>query len=157
MRNPMKKRRELTAYEADRRFFVELLDRAQMRRMPRVADDFLAATPAEKAAETRELKWGAHRDAMRAHREKQAELERNKPVIVFCTACGQPHNGTRLAMAKWRKCCEADTSVRKFCRGCGVKMLKTDYLTRYGNRSQGWGTYCKCEGCGTQHRAGVAE
>ena len=154
----MKKRRELTAYEADRRFFVELLDRAQSRRMPIIEVDM---TPSEKAAETRGLRWGEHRDAMRAHREKVAELEANKPVIVFCMRCGQPHNGTRLAMAKWRKCCDAPADKQKFCRGCGVRMLKVDYQARYGTEARpgsaakGWGTYCKCEGCGTQHRAGT--
>jgi RNase P subunit RPR2 len=144
----------MTVYEADEEVYGELSNDVYRRYGGR-----LWQPGGETGAHTVVVDVGATKadllKAQKAYRDKIAALEAQAPILVYCTACGKGHLGERLALAKFRKCCTTSTAERKFCRGCRVVLLRTDYVAKYGDGPKGWGTYSKCEQCGTQHRLPV--
>ena len=148
---------EMTTYEADEEFYRELSNTVYFRpggsahwRPNSSTSPALGEVVADVGATKADLLA-----AEKVHRAKIAALEARAPVLVYCTACGKGHLGERVALAKFRKCCTTSTAQRKFCRGCRAVLLRTDYVAKYGDGPKGWGTYSKCEQCGTQHRLPV--
>ena len=144
----------MTVYEEDEVIYGELSDDVYRRYGGR-----LWQPGGETGAHTVVVDGGATktdlRKAEKAHRDKIAALAAQEPILVYCTACGKGHIGERLALAKFRKCCDTPTDKRKFCRGCRAVMTRAEYLANGGQPQQGWGTYSKCGQCGTQHRLPV--
>lgn len=136
---------ELTTYEADLQLHYELAARAWVRTPPRT-------TAKEDAEDEAAYQKDLHQAAKRAHRVKVRELEAAAPVLVYCTACGKPRTGTRRELAHFRKCCDASTRDRKFCRGCGKTLAREAYFATAYASVKGWATFAKCAPCGTVHR-----